>query len=204
MECSRRFSNARRRFTTLCSAALGILLALGSSSYAASSQGAQQGRAGIAGEVTDQTGQRIPGAVVVLEPASGPRRESTSDARGEFAFDEVASGRYRVTASIAGFTTGSAEVDVEAGVGRRVTLALGLGGITAQVTVTAPSPQGYDVPRAAAATRLNVPIIDTPVSVQVVPRRVIEDQAALGLEDVYTNVSGVAESGNTLNAQTEI
>ena len=204
MKCSPRLSNAQPRLIPLFSVALAILLTLGSPSYATPSQGAEQGRGTIAGEVTDQTGQRIPGAVVLLQPVSGERRETTSDARGEFAFDDVASGPYRVTASITGFTTGTAEVAVEAGVGRRITLALGLDGITAQVTVTAPSPQGYDAPRAAAATRLNVPIIDTPVSVQVVPRRVIEDQAALGLEDVYTNVSGVAESGNTLNAQTEI
>ena len=204
MKCSPRCSNASPRLIPLFSVALAILLTLGRSSYATPSQGAEQGRGTIAGEVTDQTGQRIPGAVVLLQTVSGERRETTSDARGEFAFDDLASGPYRVTASITGFTTGTTEVAVEAGVGRRITLALGLDGITAQVTVMAPSPQGYDAPRAAAATRLNVPIIDTPVSVQVVPRRVIEDQAALGLEDVYTNVSGVAESGNTLNAQTEI
>ena len=204
MKCSPRCSNAFPRLIPLFSVALAILLTLGRSSYATPSQGAEQGRGTIAGEVTDQTGQRIPGAVVLLQTVSGQRRETTSDARGEFAFDDLASGPYRVTASITGFTTGTTEVAVEAGGGRRITLALGLDGITAQVTVTAPSPQGYDAPRAAAATRLNVPIIDTPVSVQVVPRRVIEDQAALGLEDVYTNVSGVAESGNTLNAQTEI
>jgi iron complex outermembrane recepter protein len=42
------------------------------------------------------------------------------------------------------------------------------------------------------------------LSVQVVPTRVIEDQNALGIEDVYVNISGVAPAGNTLNAQTEV
>ena len=90
--------NACPRFIPLFSIALAILLTLGSSSYATPSQGAEQGRGTIAGEVTDQTGQRIPGAVVLLQPVSGQRRKTTSDARGEFAFDDVASGPYRVTA----------------------------------------------------------------------------------------------------------
>ena len=85
-----------------------------------------------------------------------------------------------------------------------VSVELDIVGISAQLTVTAPAPDGYDAPRAAAATRLNIPVIETPFSVQVVPLRVIEDQNALGLEEAYANVSGVVEAGNTLNAQTEI
>jgi len=63
---------------------------------------------------------------------------------------------------------------------------------------------GYLETNAATTTRLPVPVNEMPVSVQVVPRRVIEDQAAQGLEDVYKNISGVFESGNTLNAQSEV
>jgi len=63
---------------------------------------------------------------------------------------------------------------------------------------------GYLETNAATTPRLPVPVNEMPVSVQVVPRRVIEDQAAQGLEDVYKNISGVFESGNTLNAQSEV
>lgn len=158
----------------------------------------------LTGEVVDATGQRIAGAIVVLESPSGPRRETTSNARGEFRFEQVAPGDHRLTATSVGFAAATVPVAVESGAPRAVTLALEIDALTSQITVMAPNPEGYQAPRAAAATRLNVPIIDTPVSVQVVPRRVIEDQAALGLENIYTNVSGVTQSGNTLNAQTEI
>jgi len=57
---------------------------------------------------------------------------------------------------------------------------------------------------ATAALRNSVPILETPVSVQVVPKQVMEDQAAEGLEDVYRNISGVVQAGNTLNAQSEV
>ncbi|MEQ8250910.1 MAG: TonB-dependent siderophore receptor [Oceanibaculum nanhaiense] len=72
-------------------------------------------------------------------------------------------------------------------------------------TETATSPvQGYLARRSATATKTDTPILETPASVQVVPRQVIEDQGALNLKDVYENVSGVHQAGNTLNAQTEV
>ena len=171
---------------------------------AARAQAGTQNVGTLAGEVVDAAGQRIPGAVVVLETPGGQRVETTSNARGEFRFAPVVPGNHRLTATSVGFATATVPVAVEPGAARRVTIALEIDALTSQITVMAPSPQGYQAPRAAAATRLNVPIIDTPLSVQVVPRRVIEDQAALGLETIYTNVSGVTQSGNTLNAQTEI
>lgn len=63
---------------------------------------------------------------------------------------------------------------------------------------------GYEAKNASSGTKTDVPIAETPASVQVVPNQTIKDQGALGLEDVYKNVSGVVESGNTLNAQSEI
>ncbi|WP_447970599.1 TonB-dependent siderophore receptor [Nitrospira sp. M1] len=63
---------------------------------------------------------------------------------------------------------------------------------------------GYKAETASTAMKTDTPIRETPVSIQVVPRQVIEDQAAQRLQDVYKNVSGVGESGNTLNAQSEV
>ncbi|MEX2616045.1 MAG: TonB-dependent receptor [Alphaproteobacteria bacterium] len=63
---------------------------------------------------------------------------------------------------------------------------------------------GYAASRSASATKTDTPISETPVSVQVIPRDLIEDQGAQNLKDVYENVSGVYQAGNTLNAQTEV
>ena len=63
---------------------------------------------------------------------------------------------------------------------------------------------GYAANKAPSLLKLPVPIIETPQTVIVVPKEVIQDQAAQNLKDVYRNVSGVFESGNTLNAQTEV
>ena len=61
----------------------------------------------------------------------------------------------------------------------------------------------YRVPNSSTATRTSVPLTETPVSIQVIPRKFIDDTAALGLEDVYIYSSSVFEAGNTLNAQSE-
>ena len=54
---------------------------------------------------------------------------------------------------------------------------------------------GYLATRSATATKMDVPIIDTPASIQVVPRDVINDQGATRLADVVRNVSSVQVSG---------
>ncbi|GJL56026.1 MAG: hypothetical protein NPIRA02_31580 [Nitrospirales bacterium] len=73
-----------------------------------------------------------------------------------------------------------------------------------EVVVRESRETGYGAVAASTATKTDTPIKETPVSIQVVPRQVIEDQAAQRLQDVYKNVSGVVESGNTLNAQSEV
>ncbi len=74
---------------------------------------------------------------------------------------------------------------------------------TAQETAVGPV-DGYAAKRSATGTKTDTPIIETPVSVQVIPRDVIEDQVAIELKDVYENVSGVQQAGNTLNAQSAV
>jgi len=62
-----------------------------------------------------------------------------------------------------------------------------------EMTVTA-SPldeTSYNVPTATTATKTDTPIMETPVSIQVVPQQVLKDQQAFRLEQALWNVSGV-------------
>ncbi len=54
--------------------------------------------------------------------------------------------------------------------------------------------QSYSVSNATTSTKTDTPIFNTPISVQVVPKAVIDDQQAIGLENVLKNVSGVAKN----------
>ena len=64
--------------------------------------------------------------------------------------------------------------------------------VTGFMDPDAPGNPSYTRTNASTATKSNLPIMKTPVSVQVVPRAVIEDQQAIQVEDAVRNVSGVS------------
>ena len=65
-----------------------------------------------------------------------------------------------------------------------------------EVVVTGEQQRGYLAPSTSTATRTDTAIRDTPQSIQVIPRQVIEDQQAIGVEKVLENAAGVTFLGN--------
>lgn len=63
-----------------------------------------------------------------------------------------------------------------------------------EVVVTAEQPNDYRVSETISAARTTLPLIDLPQSVQVVPSRVIEDQAIVRPAEALRNVSGVVRT----------
>jgi iron complex outermembrane receptor protein len=64
-----------------------------------------------------------------------------------------------------------------------------------QVVVTGEQDEGYRVPNASTATRTDTPILEIPQAVQVIPRRVLEDQQVTRLEEALQNSSSVIYNG---------
>lgn len=60
-----------------------------------------------------------------------------------------------------------------------------------EIIVTASRVEGYKVDTAQSATKTDVALIDTPMSVQVISSEVIRDMGATDLYSVVRNVSGV-------------
>jgi len=58
----------------------------------------------------------------------------------------------------------------------------------------------YLVPNATTGTRTDTPLRDTPQSIQVIPKEVIEDQQVIRLEDVLRNVSGATTIARDIGA----
>ena len=56
-----------------------------------------------------------------------------------------------------------------------------------------PYNKDYAVTNATTATKTDTPLMETPMSVQVVPRAVMQDQQAVQLGDAVKNVSGVSQ-----------
>ncbi len=51
--------------------------------------------------------------------------------------------------------------------------------------------KSYSLPNATTATKTDTPIMQTPVSIQVLPKQVLNDQQTIRLERVLENVSGI-------------
>jgi iron complex outermembrane receptor protein len=72
------------------------------------------------------------------------------------------------------------------------------------ITKTTAGPvRGYQA-LTARPTRMDTPIRELPLSVQVVPRKLIDDQAALSQSEAFTNVSGLQPLNPFLNGQSSL
>ncbi|HKP11734.1 MAG TPA: TonB-dependent receptor [Blastocatellia bacterium] len=98
---------------------------------------AERGR--IEGAVSDQTGAKISGARVIIHDRTGAViAEARSDDGGQFKINDVAAGRYNVTAEATGFTqAAAASVDVPASGAASVSLRLDVAALADRVVVSA-------------------------------------------------------------------
>src|SRR5688572_24763752 len=109
---------------------------------------AQSSLGEIQGVVTDVAGSVLPGVRVRL---AGPEQRSTAtDARGEFAFRKLRSGRYEVRFELAGFTAPVMQVGVSTRV-ERLKITMSLGTVSESVSVQAGGGQFRSAPPPPAA-----------------------------------------------------
>jgi len=155
--------------------------------------------AALEGRVTNKEGEPVAGATVRLE---GTNMGAVGDARGVFALRRIPEGNYTLEVSSIGFVTATRKVALREGEITRLRVELSTEAVRADAIVVVSRRGYYDARAANTATRSAVRIAETPVSVQVVTKQLIEDQAAIELTEVFKNVSGVTESGATLNAST--
>ena len=67
------------------------------------------------------------------------------------------------------------------------------------MTVQDTATDEYAVPSATTGTKTDTPLMETPLSIQVVPQQVLQDQAVTTLDQALTNVSGVRSRSGGLN-----
>ncbi|MFM8341863.1 MAG: TonB-dependent siderophore receptor, partial [Methylomonas sp.] len=68
---------------------------------------------------------------------------------------------------------------------------LGTINVTAKADENDPANPVYSVKKSSTGTKTDTPIFDTPASIQVVPKAVMQDKKAVRLKDALENVSGV-------------
>jgi outer membrane receptor protein involved in Fe transport len=130
----------------------------------------------LSGTVEDQSGGRLPGVSIELQPATGTSLTAQSDAQGAYHFDTVRPGHYAVTFTLPAFLTVRREIDVGASQPARldVTLAVSL---NSTVVVT--------------ATRTAQTLEQVPASVTVITKDVIQATPAQSLDDVIRTMPGI-------------
>lgn len=170
---------------------LAIFLLPGISQHAA----AQQPTVTVIGVVQDATGSVIVGAhVVAIDPAGKPAASTTTNAQGRFVLPALPFGPYTLQAESAGFAPIRKLVAVSA-TNEDFTLTLHVAAESQSVTVTAPA--GYTAINAETGTRIELPLMQTPVGIQVVGRQVLDDQQTVNLTDALVNVSGIAPTNDS-------
>ncbi|HEY1903910.1 MAG TPA: TonB-dependent receptor [Terracidiphilus sp.] len=99
----------------------------------------QSGNAGvIRGTVTDPSGAVIPNATIHLtNPRSGLDRTATSDALGQFVFDNITFDAYAVAVTATGFAPQRQAVDIHSVVGTNLNVILKIAAADSTVTVEA-------------------------------------------------------------------
>lgn len=133
----------------------------------------------VAGVVRDPSQGLVANSQVTLINQQTKAKTSTaSDSQGAYSFPSVPSGIYVVSAEAKGFSpSSSGELTVAAGQTVHFDFSLTLEGVTQSVDVSAASvDNAYRVDNAAPGGPLgNVPILDTPYSVGVISRQLIDD-----------------------------
>ena len=114
---------------------------------------AQETTGAIEGVVKDPGGAVLPGATVELTGPPG-KVVVVTDERGEYRFPRLPSGRYTVAASLAGFVTQTANIDLTVGITNRTEFTLGLAGVEETVSVSAQS-LAIDTKSSSTATNIS-------------------------------------------------
>ena len=145
------------------------------------SAAAQVGAASLIGQVVDETGAAVPGALITVRRSStASERRIESDSEGAFSVSELAAGDYEITATSAGFAVTVQRVSLRPGEVRRIPLQLRVGGLTEDVVVVAAEIAG-------SHERLR----RLPGSVDIVDRETLEKSRVMTTNDALRKVAGV-------------
>jgi hypothetical protein len=139
------------------------LLALAFLILASTTGLAQTATGNVFGSVTDASGAVLPGASVSISGEAGTRATVTGS-DGTFRFLNMDYGDYKVSVSLAGFSTVSRAVTIITGSNSQVNVTLAVGGMSDTVEVSAEAPL-VDVKKRGTSTTLSTSDLrDTPNS----------------------------------------
>ena len=154
---------------------------------------AQNSLKNITGNIVTAENEVVAGATVTLQNTAFTTK---TDVDGNFTFTSIPAGTYILVVSNIGYTALKQNVVVESG--SNIVLNLQLSpNKTELMEVAITSRKAYQVRRSNSSTRLDIPLLATPQSVQVVSAEVIRDRQAFTLNELASSFTGMkANNGN--------
>ena len=151
----------------------------------------------LQGTVVDTTGSAIGGARVTLRESDGKvTASSETNPEGHFTISGIAPGSYILEAESKNFGKASRAVVVSSETANLpLVIALKVAAIQESISVTGSG--AYATPDATGATKTEMPIMQTPISVQVIPLQVQQDQQVVALDQAIQNISGVIPNNDS-------
>jgi len=151
----------------------------------------------LQGVVEDSTGGAISGAQITLRSSSGRIAATTlSNSEGRFSLSGVSPGNYVLQVKSGGFETLEKDISLSA-TSSTPALHIGMHVASVRESVNVSAAGGYVATTAAAGTKVDLPLMETPVAVQVIPQQVLRDQQTVNLVEALVNVSGVAPTNDS-------
>jgi iron complex outermembrane receptor protein len=148
----------------------------------ASAQAAGQGE--LRGRVSDASGLPVPGAEIKLgsaQPAVSPT--TVSGANGSFVFNSLKPGAYKLIVARTGFEPATREIAIAAD-GREAFIEIRLDVATVNESITIVADAG-----ALTATKLDVPLRETPITLNTITNETLYSQGQNDLVGALRNVS---------------
>jgi iron complex outermembrane recepter protein len=148
----------------------------------------------IVGHVVDTSGASMAGTTITLRDAAGAvtARTATNSA-GQFSISGVLPGEYALEAERKLFETSLEQISVSDGK-PPFELQIVMKVATRRETIDVFQQEGYAVMATTIATKTDTPILELPLSVQVVPQEVLKDQQVTRIEEAVRNVSNIYQT----------
>jgi len=140
------------------------------------------------GHIISFDNKPIPGANVIFQ---NTELKTTTDANGNFSFRNVPAGTYILIVSNVGYTAKRQNLVIEPGQKSRLSFQLSKSRQELNEVTISTTKNHYKVKNSSTSTRMDIPLLNTPQSVQIVSNQVIKDRQAFTLNEISNSFTGM-------------
>ncbi|QNK62979.1 TonB-dependent receptor [Pedobacter sp. PAMC26386] len=149
---------------------------------------AQSQSGSLHGNIISFDNEPIPGANVVFQNTN---LKTITDEHGNFSFKNVPSGTYILIVSNIGYTATKQNLVIKPGKKLRLNFQLSKSRQELNEVAISGVKNHYKVKSSSTSTRMDIPLLTTPQSVQVISNQVIKDRQAFTLNEISNSFTGM-------------